>query len=693
MTTSPTDPTRADARGPRRRRRGAGIRRAAGPPRDRPLARRAAARARGDHRGARVLVGGFFPDPPPLRRWPRCSRCWCGSCSRPGRSRAPRSPPSWRSRPSPASRRGRSRRASGPTRLPARSWSTTARCSTARCWRSSCRWGAPRGGRGRSSPRPRWAAPSSGSPRSARGCCPRRSRSHAEFGRGRLNWPTSYWNATGLIAALGVVLCAHLASSVRDHPALRVLGAAAVPPLVAAVVFSGSRGAVAAGLIAAVVYLVLGRSRGMLTGLPVPSSAARSRRARAAGIEGLDAVVPIGRGARHRPRDGGVLAVLAGAAAAARGLLLLVDARLERWRAPRMAPVAARGALGAALVVVLVVAGLAAGGVGPCARWVGRLRLERGRRDHRPARPAADGARQQRAHRDLERRAAGRLRRSEPCRAPARARTRCCGSATGPRTATCSTGTPLYLETLGEMGVVGSGAAAASRWSRCSARCGGGRCATERRPGRRSPPSRPRGRSTPASTGTGRCRPSPRGCSARAASRWREPASGMARRAAPGPIGRPLGILARGRVPRARARAAVDPALTGAVDRGAALLPCGRLHADDRPLARVELGVERAAGAAGAHRRGATCASGATRWPSTRPRQRCGATRELGAALHAGARAGRRGPGPAAGGPRGARRNPLHPCAGRGEAVHACKQPSPVAALALEAKLPLGGGP
>ena len=184
----------------------------------------------------------------------------------------------------------------------------------------------------------------------------------AEFGRGRLNWPTSYWNATGLIAALGVVLCAHLASSVRDHAAVRVLGAAAVPPLVAAVVFSVSRGAAAAGLIAAVVYLVLGRSRGMLTGLPVVLVFGGLAAARALGIEGLDAAVPTADALDTGRETAVLLAVLAVAAAAARGLLLLVDARLSRWRAPRLAPWPAR-ALGAGVVVALVVAGLAAGGV------------------------------------------------------------------------------------------------------------------------------------------------------------------------------------------------------------------------------------------------------------------------------------------------------------------------------------------
>jgi O-antigen ligase len=57
-----------------------------------------------------------------------------------------------------------------------------------------------------------------------------------------------------------------------------------------------------------------------------------------------------------------LLAALAGGAAAARALLVVADARLSRWRAPRMAPWPVRG-IAVGLVVVLVIAGLAAGGV------------------------------------------------------------------------------------------------------------------------------------------------------------------------------------------------------------------------------------------------------------------------------------------------------------------------------------------
>ena len=184
----------------------------------------------------------------------------------------------------------------------------------------------------------------------------------AAFGRGRLNWPTSYWNASGLIAAFGVVLCAHLACSARDHPALRVVGAAAVPLLVGAVVFSASRGAVAAGAIAAITYVLAGRSRGMITGLPVVLLAGGLAALHAVGVQGLDAAEPSA-AALDAGRDSAiVLGVLAASAAVARTALLVADARLANWRAPRLGPGAAR-ALVAGVVAALVVVGLAAGGI------------------------------------------------------------------------------------------------------------------------------------------------------------------------------------------------------------------------------------------------------------------------------------------------------------------------------------------
>ena len=277
----------------------------------------------------------------------------------------------------------------------------------------------------------------------------------AEFGRGRLNWPTSYWNATGLIAALGVVLCAHLASSVRDHPALRVLGSAAVPPLVGGrrlqrLARCGRGGADRRGRVP--------RPRAVAGDAHRPAGRPRVRRARGgarARDRGARRGGAHGRRARHGPRDGAAARrPRGGCRGRARAAAARRTADSQRWRAPRMAPWPAR-ALGAGVVVVLVVAGLAAGGVDRVRDGWDDFSYDRGRGDHRAA--GRSGSRSSAT-------TGGSRSGTSRCRAasssvrgsgPARARTRCCGSATGPRTATCSTGTRVYLETLGEMGIVG----------------------------------------------------------------------------------------------------------------------------------------------------------------------------------------------------------------------------------------------
>jgi hypothetical protein len=70
---------------------------------------------------------------------------------------------------------------------------------------------------------------------------------------GRLDQPLTYWNAVGLLAAMGLLLCARIAGD-RDRPAaLRAAAGAAAVPLGMGCYLSFSRGAVAAlaaGLIA-----------------------------------------------------------------------------------------------------------------------------------------------------------------------------------------------------------------------------------------------------------------------------------------------------------------------------------------------------------------------------------------------------------------------------------------------------------
>lgn len=82
----------------------------------------------------------------------------------------------------------------------------------------------------------------------------------------RLSQPLTYWNTQGLIAALGIILAVHLASSAREPRAARALGAAAVPVLVSTLFFTFSRGAILASVVGIVAYVVLYRSRGLIIG-------------------------------------------------------------------------------------------------------------------------------------------------------------------------------------------------------------------------------------------------------------------------------------------------------------------------------------------------------------------------------------------------------------------------------------------
>jgi O-Antigen ligase len=81
---------------------------------------------------------------------------------------------------------------------------------------------------------------------------------------GRLDQPLTYWNATGALAAIGLVLCARIAGD-RDRPAaLRAGAAAAAVPLGMGCYLSFSRGALAALAAGLLALVVLAPTRGQL---------------------------------------------------------------------------------------------------------------------------------------------------------------------------------------------------------------------------------------------------------------------------------------------------------------------------------------------------------------------------------------------------------------------------------------------
>lgn len=83
----------------------------------------------------------------------------------------------------------------------------------------------------------------------------------------RLSYPLTYWNALGLLAGLGIVLALLLTSDEREPRPSRVLAAAVVPMLGATLLLTFSRGGIVAAAIGIVAFALLGRPRGLLTGM------------------------------------------------------------------------------------------------------------------------------------------------------------------------------------------------------------------------------------------------------------------------------------------------------------------------------------------------------------------------------------------------------------------------------------------
>jgi O-antigen ligase len=79
----------------------------------------------------------------------------------------------------------------------------------------------------------------------------------------RLSFPLTYWNALGLMAAIGSVLSLHLAASEREPWPWRVAGSGALPVFAATLYFTFSRGAIVVAVAAALVYIVMARPRAL----------------------------------------------------------------------------------------------------------------------------------------------------------------------------------------------------------------------------------------------------------------------------------------------------------------------------------------------------------------------------------------------------------------------------------------------
>jgi O-Antigen ligase len=177
----------------------------------------------------------------------------------------------------------------------------------------------------------------------------------------RLSYPVTYWNALGLLAALGLILTLHLACSLDERRFVQAMAAAVAPLLAATLFFTFSRGAIGAAAIGLVVYILFARPSGLLSGAlaTVPATAVLVRVAyHAKLLDSLHPTTPAAVSQGHR------VALAAGICApVCAGLRVLLatslDPRLRSSaRVPKMSPRTRRAAI-AVVAAVVALAGLA----------------------------------------------------------------------------------------------------------------------------------------------------------------------------------------------------------------------------------------------------------------------------------------------------------------------------------------------
>jgi hypothetical protein len=165
----------------------------------------------------------------------------------------------------------------------------------------------------------------------------------------RLSYPIGYWNGLGLLAGVGVVLLLHLASDVLERRPVRALAAGAVPVAALTIYFTFSRGATGAVVGGVIAYLLVGRPRGALAALlaTAPATFIALQAAYDADLLGTDrSMTPAAVVQGHHVA--GVLVACCAAAIVLRLVLSPLDARLA---AVEVSPNARRGiAVGAVLV-------------------------------------------------------------------------------------------------------------------------------------------------------------------------------------------------------------------------------------------------------------------------------------------------------------------------------------------------------
>jgi O-antigen ligase/polysaccharide polymerase Wzy-like membrane protein len=152
---------------------------------------------------------------------------------------------------------------------------------------------------------------------------------------GRLDQPLTYWNATGALAAIGLVLCARIAGDVERRPALRAAAAAAAVPLGMGCYLSFSRGALAALAAGLLTLVVLAPTFAQLRGALLIAVAGAGAAIAAAASPAVRAIEG---SAAAREREGAIVLAVAVVLMAVAALAAVIgDVRLRRGPLARLA--------------------------------------------------------------------------------------------------------------------------------------------------------------------------------------------------------------------------------------------------------------------------------------------------------------------------------------------------------------------
>ncbi|HEY5286930.1 MAG TPA: O-antigen ligase family protein [Solirubrobacteraceae bacterium] len=182
----------------------------------------------------------------------------------------------------------------------------------------------------------------------------------------RLDYPLTYWNAEGMVAAIALILGLHLSADRHGHWSVNSIAAAVLPALAATLLLTFSRGAIGVGLLGLLTYCLLTR----LSTLPAPLLALAAPVALALHsaweATALSSSRPTGALAISQGRHVAmtVLACMLGAGLL-RAVLLLLDGHIARLGIVRRPPrQALRVGLGASAGLIVLVLALAAGAGG-----------------------------------------------------------------------------------------------------------------------------------------------------------------------------------------------------------------------------------------------------------------------------------------------------------------------------------------